>query len=126
MSIVLDASALLAYLHQEAGGSKVRKYLAQAHISSVNWSEVVQKALTRRVDIRGMREDVVELGLSIMPFTVWQAELAGRLAPRTSVLGLSLGDRSCLALALDLGFPVLTADRIWRKLAIELDIRFIR
>lgn len=95
-------------------------------MSSVNWSEVVQKALLRGADIRGMREDLIDLGLTVEHFTVWQAELAGRLAPQTRPLGLSLGDRACLALALDLGFPVLTGDRIWAELKIELDIRVIR
>ena len=95
-------------------------------MSSVNWSEVVQKALLRGADIRGMREDLIDLGLTVEHFTVWQAELAGRLAPQTRPLGLSLGDRACLALALDLGFPVLTGDRIGAGLKIELDIRVIR
>lgn len=126
MSIVLDASALLAYLHQETGGAQVRASLGEARMSSVNWSEVVQKALLRGADIRGMREDLIDLGLTVEHFTVWQAELAGRLAPQTRPLGLSLGDRACLALALDLGFPVLTGDRIWAGLKIELDIRVIR
>ena len=94
MSIVLDASALLAYLHQETGGAQVRASLGEARMSGVNWSEVVQKALLRGADIRGMREDLIDLGLTVEHFTVWQAELAGRLAPQTRPLGLSLGDRA--------------------------------
>ena len=126
MTTVLDASALLAFLHQEAGGASVREYLADAVISCVNWSEVVQKSLVSGADVRGMREDLTDLGLVVRPFSVWQAEMAGRLAPATSHLGLSLGDRACLALALDLELPVLTADRVWAKLSLGLEIRVIR
>jgi PIN domain nuclease of toxin-antitoxin system len=95
-------------------------------MSSVNWSEVVQKSLVRGADIRGMQQDLIDLGLSIRPFTVWQAELAGRLVLATAPFGLSLGDRACLALALDLNAPVLTADRVWQEIALELEIRVIR
>ena len=44
-SCVLDASALLAMLQGEPGGEAVEELLQTAVISSVNWSEVAQKAL---------------------------------------------------------------------------------
>ena len=45
MSVVLDASALLAYLQREAGADIVKAALGEAVISTVNWAGVVQKGL---------------------------------------------------------------------------------
>ncbi len=50
-SCVLDASALLALLQQEPGAETVETLLEEAVISSVNWSEVVQKSLERGVEL---------------------------------------------------------------------------
>ena len=58
MSIVLDASALLAYLQDEPGGERVKAVLGQAVLSAVNWAEVVGKAIDREVDTHGLREDL--------------------------------------------------------------------
>jgi PIN domain nuclease of toxin-antitoxin system len=121
---VLDASALLAYLHDEPGGDSVR--LADALISSVNWSEVVQKAIANGVDTQGMRQDLESLGLSIVSFGAHEAELAAELWERTRGVGLSLGDRACLALGMLTKLSVLTADRSWQSLSLGVDIRLIR
>ncbi len=43
MNPVLDASALLAYLHKEPGWKTVQTLIDDSCISSVNWSEVAQK-----------------------------------------------------------------------------------
>lgn len=126
MTVVMDASALLAFLQNEPGGDMVRGLLHQSIISSVNWSEVVQKSLAKGADIEGMWEDMTLLGLRSRPFSLEQAEAAARLWPTTRELGLSLGDRACLALGLETGFPVITADRPWAKLDIGLEIRVIR
>ncbi|MBI3976669.1 MAG: type II toxin-antitoxin system VapC family toxin [Chloroflexi bacterium] len=123
---VLDASALLAFVHGEPGGEAVRAMLKGAAISSVNWAEVVQKSLARGVDIRGLREDLEAMGLCVLPFTGEDAELTARLWSRTRSLGLSLGDRACLALGQSRKLPVLTADRTWTTLALEVEVRSIR
>jgi len=126
MTQVIDASALLAWLHDEPGGEQVARSLEGSLISSVNWSETVQKALRRGVDVDGMQGEVIEMGLGIEPFTARQAELAALLWPSTRHLGLSLADRACLALAMDKLAAVLTADRAWLELKMGLDIRCIR
>lgn len=125
-SYVLDASALLALLHSEPGGEIVEDLLAAAVISSVNWSEVVQKALDRQADPEGMRQDIEALGLAILPFTTELAERTARLRQPTQHLGLSLGDRACLALAAELGLPAVTTDRVWKDLEVDVEIRAIR
>jgi len=126
MSLVIDASALLAMLNQEPGGEQVLALLDSAAMSAVNWSEVVQKAQHRGVDTRGMLAEVGELGLRIEAFTPEQAERCAALWSATRRHGLSLADRACLALAQQQGSAVLTADRAWQKLGLDLDIRFLR
>lgn len=124
--MVLDASVLLAWLHEEPGSESVGELLPESSISSVNWSEVVQKALENGVDVAGMREELSALGLSIEGFTATQAELAAALRQVTRKKGLSLGDRASLALAQEKGVPVLTADRVWKSLRVGLHIQLLR
>lgn len=126
MKTVLDASALLAYLQDEAGAGKVEKVLGDSIISAVNWSEVIQKASARGVDVRGLREELEALGVIIAPFTAEHGFAAGLLWKETSKHGLSLGDRACLCLGLAMNAPVLTSDGAWKKLQIGLDIRVLR
>ena len=48
-SYVLDASALLAWLHGEPGLEIVEASLNRSVICSVNWAEVLQKIITRGI-----------------------------------------------------------------------------
>ena len=126
MSVVLDASALLAYLQDEPGGERVREVLAHSVMSTVNWAEVIGKARDDGVDTRGLHEDLASLGLALEPFSAEQAEIAGRLKERTRQFGLSLGDRACLALGSDRSEIVCTADRAWQRLDIGVTVETIR
>lgn len=129
---VLDASAFLAYLQDEPGAETVRDALAGGCcISAVNWAEVLSKVaelgmpghdLVRELDAR----QLLGTALRIVPFTAEDAPGAGDLRPLTRHLGLSLGDRACLALGRSLDAAILTADRQWRELAPDFDVRFIR
>jgi len=116
---VFDASAVLAVVFAEAGAARAEKLIedGDAVIGSVNHAEVVARLLER-----GMSEHEVDticgsLRLQVLPFTEQQALASGRLRPSTKALGLSLGDRCCLALALEHhGATVVTADRPWKGL----------
>ena len=55
-----------------------------------------------------------------------QALSAAALLPQTRRLGLSLGDRACLALARTRGKPAVTADRAWAELDVDITVRLIR
>jgi PIN domain nuclease of toxin-antitoxin system len=125
-SLVVDASALLALLHAEPGAETVEEAVEHAAVSTVNWSEIYQRSLVRGVDVVGLRSDIEALGLDIVPFTVEDAEQAAELSPPTRHLGLSLGDRACLALALRLGVPALTADRSWLDVDVGVQVETIR
>jgi ribonuclease VapC len=126
MTVVLDASALLAYLKDEPGSTVVDRVLAEAVMSSVNWAEVVQKSIAAGVMVDGMLDDLQFLELMVEPFTSEDGEMAGRLWEQTRQAGLSLGDRACLSLGLRLGVPVLTSDRAWAALTLALDVQMIR
>ncbi len=126
MSLVLDASAILAFLHDEPGAEQVTAVLDGALVSAVNWAEVLQKALQRGADVHGMAAEFRKVGVTFEPFSTVQAEIAARLWGKTRHLGLSLADRACLALALDRKLPVITADRVWSHLDLEVDIQILR
>ncbi len=128
MEIILDASALLAFLHNEPGSDAVQKSLDHAIVSTINWAEVLQKSVSKNVDITGMQEDFSEIGVTFVPFTSQQAEIAAHLWNQTREYGLSLADRACLALAIDYNLPVLTADRVWGELdsTLNLNIQLLR
>lgn len=126
MTVVLDASALLAYLQDEPGSNSVDEILSEAVISSVNWAEVVQKSVAAEVAVEGMLDELQALGLKVASFTAEDGELAGLLWMQTKNLGLSLGDRACLSLAMRLKVSVLTSDRIWSSLKLNLNIVAIR
>ncbi len=129
---VLDASALLAYLLDEPGARLVAEAIAGgAVISSVNLAEVLGQTADRGADPHRLADDLRRRGLldgavTVEPFTGDDAVEAARLRRSTRKLGLSLGDRACLALGLRLARPVLTADRAWTDLALDLELRQIR
>ena len=126
MQVVLDASALLAFLRQEPGSELVDQVLGTAVLTSVNWAEVVQKSLSAGVNVDGLRQDLQALGLAVEPFTAVDADTAAKLWPQTRRSGLSLADRACLSLGLRLNLPVLTCDRAWAGLALPLEIQLLR
>jgi ribonuclease VapC len=126
MTAVLDASALLAYLQDEAGASAVEAVLSESVMSSVNWAEVLQKSLAGGANTSGLRQDLEALGLTVLPFTPEEAEIAASLWQSTRRYGLSLGDRACLSLGLRLASPVFTTDRAWLKFKLTLKVRVVR
>ncbi len=123
---VLDASALLAYIHDEPGAKRVAAALNEAVISTVNLAE----AVTKLVLTTGSRDRTLQLideaEVDVVDFDESLALETGVIATFTRKLGLSLGDRACLALALREGAIALTADNAWSKLNVGVDIQFIR
>ena len=123
---VLDASAVLALLNQEPGMNRVGEVLAESCISAVNYCEVLTKLLETGMPEQTARESLEFLDIETVNFDLDLAHLAAVLRPTTKKLGLSLGDRSCLALALSRSNPAVTADAIWLKLKIDINIELIR
>ncbi len=128
--IVIDASAVLALLNKESGFEIVEKHLGNAIISSVNFSEVLTVTfrdifITDRERVEGLR--LLKNTFShIIEFDSEQATTAALLDSVTKKYGLSLGDRACLALAIQKKLPVLTADKVWEKLGLGVKVQLIR
>jgi PIN domain nuclease of toxin-antitoxin system len=125
LSSVLDASAVFAVLNDELGAEIVAAEL-EPIISAVNLSEVIARLSDRGVTQTDIDEMLAELRLDVRTFDAELAFAAGFLRPSTRARGLSFGDRACLALAMALELPALTADRSWRGLALGVDVRVIR
>lgn len=122
MALVYDASALLAVIGNEKGREFVLASIAQeaGFISAANWAEVISKLAERGMPAQTIEEGLDSFGLTVVPLDAAQALAAGGLRPITKSLGLSLGDRCCVALAVLRDLPVITSEKIWAKL-VDLD-----
>ena len=124
--VVLDASALLAVLQGEPGAEAVEPVLRSAFMTTVNLAEVLAKLVDRGVPEPEAFAIVVGLGLHLVDVDRALARASAKLRESTKRLGLSLGDRVCLALGEHTGLPVVTTDRAWAKLRLTVDIRVVR
>jgi ribonuclease VapC len=125
--IVLDASAILAVIIGEPGQEKLTAaVLAEAVMSTVNLAEVQGKLEALGWSPDEAWEDATGLLRETVSFDEEQARTAGQLLAQTRALGLSLGDRACLALGMTCHAPVYTAEKIWHKVNVGVPIRVIR
>ena len=124
--IVLDASALLAYLFREHGHERVAAVLADSCLSTVNLSEVIGRFVRDGHDAAEVMRHLMAMPIEIVIFGSRDAALAASLVPATRRLGLSLGDRACLALAVTRNIAAITADRTWLRLNVGIAIESIR
>jgi PIN domain nuclease of toxin-antitoxin system len=130
--VVLDASAMLAYLFDEDGAELVETALNDSTcMGAINWAEVLSKVEDKGHTSTELVKALTEQGLlgenlRILEATEEDAQLIAQLRPQTKQIGLSLGDRACLALGMRLELPVLTADTAWDSLNLDLSIRQIR
>jgi len=124
-SFVLDSSAVLAFLNQESGANRAAQFIPSGMISTVNMAEVLTKSVEAGHDVITARKSFDLLSLRLIDFNIEQATKAAELRSQTKHLGLSLGDRSCLALAILEGATAITADRNWKDIAV-CPVEFIR
>ncbi|MGA2080497.1 MAG: type II toxin-antitoxin system VapC family toxin [Holophaga sp.] len=112
---ILDASAVIALLNREPGEDRVRALVrtGNAGISTVNISEVATKLVARGARAAEAELQCRSMGLDLVDADAEIAFQAAALLPATQSLGLSLGDRICLATAMRCGVPAVTADRAW-------------
>jgi PIN domain nuclease of toxin-antitoxin system len=131
-SLVLDASALLAFIRGEPGSDAVQQALEQkAWMSTVNWSEILARlgpvfGSPEAAEASLWRQPALRTAVLLYPFDAACALEAARLRAPTAQHGLSLADRACLALGRITGLPVLTADRVWAEVEAGVEVRLIR
>jgi ribonuclease VapC len=126
MTVILDASAMLALIFGERGAENVIAHAQGSQILAINFSEVIARVIA--VDGNPERAEVSanRLEINIAPFDRKLAKLTAEILKQTSHIGASLADRACLSFAKETGFPVLTADKDWSKLDLGIDIQQIR
>jgi PIN domain nuclease of toxin-antitoxin system len=125
--VVFDASAMLALLQHERGEEKLTAdLLVRSVVSSVNFAEVQSKLVKKGGNPDVAWRDALSSVNSVEPFTSEHAKTAGSLIAQTEKLGLSLGDRACLALAIALKAPVYTTEQLWQGLKLGVPIHVIR
>ena len=115
---VLDASALLALMQSEPG-SEVVDALLEDHecvASSVNIAEVGSKLVDKGLAPDQLSRVLSQIDVQTIDFDAEQATACAALRATTRELGLSLGDRACLALASGMEGVAVTADRAWADL----------
>lgn len=123
---VLDSSAVLAVLNNETGSQIVTAILNDALISAVNHAEVISKLVEQGATLEQARAMLRIIDIGVVEFDRATAERVGELRAATKRLGLSLGDRACIALAEQKNAPALTGDRRWVGADCRAQIRLIR
>jgi PIN domain nuclease of toxin-antitoxin system len=114
-------------LQHERGEEKLTAdILARSIASTINLAEVQSKLVKMRRDPDAAWVAALSSVDSVEPYTREHARIAGNLITTTEKYGLSLGDRSCLALAIALKAPVYTTEQVWRELKVGVPIHVIR
>ncbi|KRA62185.1 hypothetical protein ASD89_23820 [Caulobacter sp. Root656] len=124
--VVVDSSAVLALAFRERGREHVAVALPGAAISAVNLAEVMSKLLDCGLSPDQVDRQLDDFSLSVADFDRDLAMRTALLRAATAHKGLSLGDRACLALAIRERLPVMTADRAWADLDLDVGVVLIR
>ncbi len=124
--VVMDASALIAFLRVEPGAEVAVKYMLRASMSAVNLSEVLETCVHKELAVNKVLALLKNWRIEIVPFDTEQATIAAEIKWQTGESTLSLAERACLALARSRGIPVLTSNREWSKLDLGIEVIQIR
>jgi ribonuclease VapC len=118
--LILDASALIAFIRKELGSETVKTRITQseAFISVVNLTEAKGKLIgVGDFTPQQVESELEQLAALVEPiaYTLEHANLAAWWYARKPY-NLSLGDCACLGAAEATGYEVLTAEQRWQKL----------
>jgi len=124
--VVFDSSVLIAILQREPFDPIVLDLLEDAVLSTVNLAEVISKQVEIGAFSAPAAERLFASLKRIEPLSAVQGRICGALRGPTRNAGLSLGDRCCLALAIELGAEVYTAERMWAQVDVACKVHLIR
>ena len=124
--VVLDASAIIAVINNEPGIERVESALSDATVSSLNCAEVATWLTLHGMPPAEVTSTFDDFTFAVVPFDRTRAIAAGVLIEKTRGHGLSLADRACLALAIELDLPVMTGDRAWAGVDVGVKVQLIR
>src|SRR3990167_5745144 len=125
-SVIFDSSALLALLQEEPGYKIAEEHLTTFIMSAINVSESIAGLIKIGIPPNEAKITILDIVKNIVPFCAEQACIAAQFIPFTKSLGLSLGDRACLALGKQLNLTVLTTDKVWKKPNLGIHIQLLR
>jgi PIN domain nuclease of toxin-antitoxin system len=123
---VIDSSALLAVIFNEPGAERIEPLYEYSFISAVNYTESLTKLVQKGYDFENAKKHLSTVVSNIVDFKFEIAPTAAWLDATTSKFGLSLGDRACLATAMNSNCEVLTTEKIWSKLTLPVKIHYMR
>ena len=123
--VLLDTSAYLALINDEPGGEMVQFHMTDSCMSTVNITEVVAYLIRNGYNNKEKIQSIVNV-MRPLVYDKDVAIVAGEIITHTKHLGLSLGDRACLASARLFRLPVYTADKKWSEVADVLNINIFQ
>lgn len=124
--MVFDTSVVMAILNQEPGQDIGRQHLGGALLSVVNYAEIATNLSRQSLPGAAVKKILTSFDRNVVLLDKATALLAGTLVADTKQYGLSLGDRACLALAVNRNLPVLTSDKAWAEVELPIEVRLIR
>jgi ribonuclease VapC len=124
VTVVVDASVVLAWLQDEPGADEAEPMLMGGLIGAANWSEVLQKARQHGAPAGIVGRLLASFGLTVVDVTAEDADMAAALWQAGG--SVSLGDRLCLALGLRKKLPVATADAAWAEIVSGPEVVIVR
>ena len=122
---VIDASTLLAYLQDEKGAEQAKQYCMDAAISTVNLSEVFQKAM-RQGSYPIVQAIIQQVAIEVIPFSEKHAAMTAELHEPTIGKHISIADRACMAPGKLMQLPVVTGDHAWQGIDVGVEFVFFR
>jgi predicted nucleic acid-binding protein len=129
--LVLDASALISYFENRAGGDVVEEVMAgcidgknELFMSIVNWGEVYYSAW-RAAGEGGARRLAAEISQFPIQLVDADFELTKSAAALHAKYNLPYADCFAAALSKDLKAQLITGDRDFEKVQSEIKIKFL-
>jgi PIN domain nuclease of toxin-antitoxin system len=129
-SAILDTSAILATINNEAGSEIVKPLLSNSIVSSVNIAETSAILVSRyKIPLSEVKALINQLIGTVINFTEEQAYIIAELEVINKEHGydLSLADKACISLGVSMNMAVYTADKVWKELNFKnTNIKLIR